>query len=329
MNYKDVIIQFFEDHPELAVASIEKAAGLSNGRLNRIINQHAAVTPLVIERLRPVFKRYGVELERRAKVVSFFNNKNGVGKTTSVLATAICAASMKKEVLMIDLDPQSNLTSVCKVGDHLGHVFSGKPNCYRYVHSGQNSRTKIDMISCLYHEFWDAIDKMEKDVDFYDRLDTVLDKYRDEYDLILIDNMPGRSKVPKMALVASDYVAIPTRAEEKSFERLRSMLPEIQEVVNLKNPKLKVVSIFTTMYEADNKDHRLLYEANCIALPSMTNIKIPQALTSIDEELGDHNFLRTGKKNSVVRAYMELTVELLNNMGLDVEVPNFINKGKA
>ena len=186
-----------------------------------------------------------------AKIVSFSNQKGGVGKTTSCVNIAAQIANKGKRVLIIDLDPQGNATS------GLGLPKSKiKKTVYDVIieHCSAEEaviKTKFKNLSIIPAtidlagaelELYD----LEEGTAFTDKLP--IDSIKDNYDYIFIDCPPSLGMLTVKALSSSDGVVIPMQCEFYSLEGMSQLLNTVKKIRQLYNPNLQIVGILLTMY---------------------------------------------------------------------------------
>jgi chromosome partitioning protein len=188
-----------------------------------------------------------------ARTIVFVNQKGGVGKTTSAINLGAYLAIAGKRTLLIDFDPQGNLTS------GLGHRPGGK-NIYTVI-SGQ--ATLKDIILPTKVEWLDlapsSIDLSGATVELVDKSDRneylkrALATVSREYDFILIDCPPSLGILTLNGLVAADEVLVPLQCEYFALEGLSLILKTVSLVQKGMNTALKVCGILFTMYDSRTK----------------------------------------------------------------------------
>ncbi len=185
-----------------------------------------------------------------AKVVSFSNQKGGVGKTTSCVNISAQIANKGKRVLMIDLDPQGNATSglglpKSKIKKTIYDVIIGRCSMKDAV-----IKTRFKNLSVIPAN----IDLAGAEIELYD-LDTdnvtsklPLDELKEDFDYIFIDCPPSLGMLTVKALSSSDGVVIPMQCEFYSLEGMSQLLNTVKKIRQLYNPNLQIVGILLTMY---------------------------------------------------------------------------------
>ncbi|HTX72831.1 MAG TPA: ParA family protein [Rectinemataceae bacterium] len=188
-----------------------------------------------------------------ARTIVFVNQKGGVGKTTSAINLGAYLALAGKRTLLVDFDPQANLTS--GVGSS-----PGKRGIYQVV-AGQ--ATLAEVIVPTPVEWLDlapsSIDLSGATVELVDREDRneylkrALATVSREYDFILIDCPPSLGILTLNGLMAADEVLIPLQCEYFALEGLSLILQTVSLVQKNMNSDLRVGGILFTMYDSRTK----------------------------------------------------------------------------
>lgn len=194
------------------------------------------------------------------KVISFMNNKGGVGKTTSAHSIGLAWANMGKKILFIDLDSQANLTSMLSETDPLSQEWE------QTIEDAFIAGPDGNLKDFIEHTSNPLIDFVPADLDLANfETDTVrhrlvellllelLDGVKGEYDFIIVDCPPAIQKLSYNAMVASDYLVLVSSLDGKSYKGLQMMVNVYNEVVSNKrlNPSLKLIGFIATMYQKD------------------------------------------------------------------------------
>ena len=181
-----------------------------------------------------------------AKTISVINQKGGVGKTTITFNLAKGLAEKGSKVLVIDNDPQGNLT-----GAFLNDPTTLKANVLDLY---SNERVRITpekindslfLIGSNIH--LSKISDGEFDIIF--RLKEGLEKAKQDFDYVLIDCLPAFGYLNMAALNAADFVLIPTKPAPFALAGLKDLLGTIRKVKKRINPDLKVLGIVLNLIE--------------------------------------------------------------------------------
>ena len=194
----------------------------------------------------------GQEETDLGKIISFSNQKGGVGKTTSAVNVAASLGILGHKVLLIDLDPQGNATSgvgISKKGlkNSINDILLGDIEAQDAVLETEYKNLSIIPANIalagaeynLYQE--DGAERIMKDA---------LAKIKDEYDYIIIDCPPSLSMLTVNAMVASDGIIIPMQCEFYALEGLSQLTVTINRIKANYNNSLNITGILVTMYNS-------------------------------------------------------------------------------
>lgn len=194
------------------------------------------------------------------KTIVVFNQKGGVGKTSTVANLMAECKYRNLSVLGIDLDSQANLTS-----------FNGIINPDRTVRDVLLNECSIEdaIICCKYGDILPSENGLQTELlrfasmpAFVIKLRDILKTIENSYDIILIDCPPVVNQVTAAALVAADYVIIPAEAEYFSAVGVEMLSKTINEVKPL-NPDIKVLGVLLIKYQYRRSLTRALESVLC------------------------------------------------------------------
>jgi len=180
-------------------------------------------------------------------IISLLNHKGGVGKTTSTINIGAALVELGHKVLLIDLDPQANLTLSLGIsrqsvtiyealrGESEVDPYTVKPGLDVVTSTLDLSSAEMELINEAGREYI---------------LQEVFEPVRDEYDFILIDCPPSLGLLTLNALTASDFVLIPLQTEFLAMQGLAKIKQVIQKVRIRLNKKLQIAGVIPTMYDA-------------------------------------------------------------------------------
>lgn len=185
------------------------------------------------------------------RIITFSNQKGGVGKTTSAINIASYVAQEGKKVLLADIDPQGNATTGLGVVKNLldftmYDVLTGDASAKDAII--ESSVKNLDVLPCTNDLVGAEIALVKvKDREFV--LKTALDKVKDEYDFVFVDCPPSLGLLTLNALTACDGVIIPIQSEFYALEGLSQLINTIKIVTQRTNPSIKIEGVILTMYD--------------------------------------------------------------------------------
>lgn len=174
---------------------------------------------------------------KMATILSFMNNKGGVGKTASTEILAELLVSLGNKILIVDMDEQSNISMIFhRYGTcpyNIRTIFLEKLKAKEEIQKciQKTDVQGIDIIaSCLEHADTQTILSCDRTCNINIILKKALDTIKEDYDYILIDNAPANNSLSVNSIIASDYIYIPAKAEKLSFEGARNTIDTILKV---------------------------------------------------------------------------------------------------
>jgi len=188
------------------------------------------------------------------RIFAITNQKGGVGKTTTTVNLAASLKSIKRRVLMIDLDPQGNATMGSGVDKNelqqsVYDVLTGRCDVSEAIVYAENSG--FDILPANGDLTAAEVELLSLDNKEY-RLRDALKQVSENYDYIIIDCPPSLSMLTVNGLVAADSVIIPMQCEYYALEGLSALMNTITGITQGPNPGLKIEGLLRTMYDPRN-----------------------------------------------------------------------------
>jgi chromosome partitioning protein len=180
------------------------------------------------------------------KVISLLNHKGGVGKTTSAVNIGAGLVELGKKVLLLDLDPQANLTLSLGVPRQMNTIYEAlrgeadlepfeiKPNLFVIPSNLDLSGAEMELINEAGREYI---------------LAELFEPLRNEYDYIIIDCPPALGLLTLNALTSSNFVIIPLQTEFLALQGLAKIKQVIDKVKFRLNRTLEIGGVIATMYD--------------------------------------------------------------------------------
>jgi chromosome partitioning protein len=193
--------------------------------------------------------------------IAISNEKGGVAKTTTTFSLGAALVETGKKVLLIDLDPQGNLT-----------LANGYEPGETKLHAAEILLDNLDPVEAIQKTNIDSLDIIPSNpriadaeqflpvhTNYKQKLKKSLASKNLVYDFIIIDCPPSMGAVTTNALSAADLLIVPTQAEYFSAYALRDMMTFIRHVRKEANPNL-AYRILITMLDQRNRTHRTIRE---------------------------------------------------------------------
>lgn len=250
-------------------------------------------------------------------IIAFTNQKGGVGKTTSVLNIGVYLASKGQKVLLVDLDPQANLTSGIGIkrddhGDFKG-VYEVLINDLKPGEVILDTRVENLQILPSTIELAGAEVEMVNTMSRENILRKSLQDIKKQYDFILIDCPPSLGLLTINGQVAADRVIIPVQAEYYALEGLSQLINTIKLVKDNLNHELEVGGVVLTMYDSrTNLSKDIESELQKFFGKKLFNTIVPRNI-KLSEAPSHGKSIREYEPNSKgAKAYENLTTEVLD-----------------
>ena len=247
------------------------------------------------------------------RVISFANQKGGVAKTTTTLNLGVALAEQGLKVLLVDLDPQGNLTmsqglNPDTIERSMFDVLVHRLPIQEVVH-----HTEVDLaVSSI--DLAGAELALSSMIGRERALEKAIGEVRDGYDFVLIDTPPSLGLLTINALVASNGVIVPVQCEYLSLRGLVQLENTLSMIRENLNPDVGIEGILPTMY-----DSRTLHAREAVEILQenygdlVFDTKIRKTVRYAEAPVKGTSVLKYDPSGSAAEAYRELAKEVLGN----------------
>lgn len=260
---------------------------------------------------------------REAKVIALANQKGGTAKTTSTVNLGIGLANQGKRVLLVDADPQGDLTTALgwteadnldvTLTTQMERVIRDEPfDCHEGIlHHDEGvdlvptnielSGMEMTLVNAMSREF---------------TLKNYLSGLKKEYDYILIDCMPSLGMLTINALAAADSVIIPVQAHYLPLKGMTQLVKTIGRVQRQINPTLKVDGVLLTLADMRTNLARATAESlkqNYGRVVKVYKTVIPVSVKAAETSAAGKSIYRYDKNGAAAKAYADFTGEVMRD----------------
>ena len=250
-----------------------------------------------------------------SKSIAVFNQKGGVGKTTTVVNLSACLASKGKKVLMLDIDPQGNTTSGIGVDktslektiyDVLINnddprdciIKTSRENLFIIPSSVQLAGAEIELTEINRREL---------------KLRECIDRIKSEFDYIFIDCPPSLGLLSINALSAVDSVLIPIQCEYYALEGVSQLMNTIKLVKKSLNPDLDIEGVVLSMFDGrTNLSIQVVEEVKKYFRGKVYTTMIPRNVRLAEAPSYGLSIIDYDMKSKGAEAYLELAEEFID-----------------
>lgn len=249
------------------------------------------------------------------KAIAIFNQKGGVGKTTTNINLSACLAMKGKKVLVVDIDPQGNTTS------GIGLV----KRKLQYTIYDVIVNKDFDISKAILHTKTEGLDILPASVDLAGaeielvnlegrerRLKKAIDKVKPLYDFIFIDCPPSLGLLTINSLTAVDSVLIPIQCEFYALEGVSQLMSTVEMVRKNMNPNIEIEGVILSMFDGrTNLSLQVVQEVKKYFGSKVFSTIIPRNVRLAEAPSYGLPIVKYDPKSKGAKAYQQFASELL------------------
>ncbi len=262
-------------------------------------------------------------MPKKCNVIALANQKGGTAKTTTALNLGIGLAGKGKRVLLVDADPQGDLTTALgwtdadsfsvTLASQMEKVIRDEPFLYNegILHHDEGvdlvptnielSGMEMTLVNAMSREF---------------TMKSYLSGLKKDYDYILIDCMPSLGMLTINALAAADSVIVPVQAHYLPLKGMTQLMQTIGKVQRQINPGLKVDGVLLTLADMRTNLARATAEnlrQNYGRVVKVYKTVIPVSVKAAETSAAGKSIYRYDKNGAAAKAYAEFTGEVMKD----------------
>ena len=249
------------------------------------------------------------------KAIAIFNQKGGVGKTTTNINLSACLAMKGKKVLVVDIDPQGNTTS------GIGLV----KRKLQYTIYDVIVNKDFDISKAILHTKTEGLDILPASVDLAGaeielvnlegrerRLKKAIDKVKPLYDFVFIDCPPSLGLLTINSLTAVDSVLIPIQCEFYALEGVSQLMSTVEMVRKNMNPNIEIEGVILSMFDGrTNLSLQVVQEVKKYFGSKVFSTIIPRNVRLAEAPSYGLPIVKYDPKSKGAKAYQQFATDLL------------------
>lgn len=245
------------------------------------------------------------------KVISVFNQKGGVGKTTTVVNLAASLGTKNKKVLIVDLDPQGNSTSGLGVDktslENSIYDILLEDGAVSPIDTSAKNVKILPSTSDLSGFEIEAVNKKNREHILKDKLSSL-----EGFDFVLIDCPPSLGLLSINSLVASDSVLIPIQTEFYALEGVSQLVKTIDLIKNSLNSEIEIEGVLISMFDGrNNLSLDVVEEVKAYFKEKVFKTVIPRNIRLAEAPSHGLSVIDYEKSSKGAKAYMRLANEII------------------
>ncbi len=249
------------------------------------------------------------------KIISIFNQKGGVGKTTTSINLSAGLGKLGKNILLIDLDPQGNSTSGLGLEKSQVEYLIYDVLAMNLPIKHAIVPTSAENLSIIpsNNQLAGLEIELAREENWEERLKDKLIQIKDDYDFIFIDCPPSLGILSVISLIASDSVIIPIQCEYFALEGVSQLFETIELVRRSYNPNLEIEGVVLSMFDGrTNLSIQVVEEVKNFFKGKVYTSIIPRNVRLAEAPSHGLSIMDYDLKSKGAESYMDLAEEFLD-----------------
>lgn len=269
------------------------------------------------------------------RIIAIGNQKGGVGKTTTTHNLGYELAKQGYKTLMIDLDPQASLSTLCGKANLIEPTIA---TLYASLLNKNNIQTKEAIVSTMSDDgtyegghpnldvipgdqrFADTITQLKDDVRGPKSLKKILEPILGDYDFILLDTPPFlMNVVTPMSLIAAHFVIIPQTPDKLTLDSMERFVRIVQQIQMYENPDLKILGTLFTRCKMNTEAHNYVINEARIDIEKSSYIfdtMVKDSIVVTESQLIPLPLARYDKAKDIADQYHQFAMEVVKRSAI-------------
>lgn len=251
---------------------------------------------------------------KKPRIILIANHKGGVGKTTTTASVGAILAKMGYKTLLIDLDPQGNLTFSLhdgEVGDSIYEAMTDRIDALPVIEISENLYLVPSTLDLCAAEI-ELTSVMSRE----SILRNLLEPIQEDYDIILMDCPPSLGILTINGMVACNEIIVPLTAEALPFKGFEFISKTVSEVHKKLNRDAHISGVLITRYEKSRLSENIEEKMRQTLGALVFQTKIRKNITVASAPINCQNIVDYSPGSNGAKDYMSFTEELLTRLGV-------------